>query len=130
MLEADHAARKYLESRKIPDIDLFYYAEEFGNWVHSIDPTYSTLPNDERIVIPFVNKAGELIAAQGRSLSNSKNAIRYITVKFCKEGRAIYGEDRLDYSKKVYVVEGPFDSVFLDNGIALAGCELANNFPG
>ena len=126
VLEADHMARKYLESRKIPHIDLFYYAEEFGNWVHSIDPTYSTLPNDERIVIPFINKVGELIAAQGRSLSNSKNAIRYITVKFCKEGRAIYGEDRLDYSKKVYVVEGPFDSVFLDNGIALAGCELAN----
>lgn len=47
-------------------------------------------------------------------------------MKFCKDGRAIYGEDRLDYSKRVYAVEGPIDSVFLDNGIALAGSELAH----
>lgn len=125
-LESNHIARKYLEARKIPDLGLFYYTQEFGKWVQSIDATYTNLPNDERIVIPFVNKEGELVAAQGRSLRDSKNTIRYITVKFCKEGRAIYGEDRLDYSKRVYVVEGPIDSVFLDNGIALAGCELAN----
>ena len=66
-----------------------------------------------------------MIAAQGRALSNS-SSIRYITVKFRKEGRIIFGEDRVDYSKRVYAVEGPFDSIFLDNGIALAGCELAD----
>ena len=125
-LPPDHIARVYLESRKVPHLDRFYFSDGFGDWVRSIDPTYTTLPNDERIVIPFVNKAGELVAAQGRCLSGSKNAIRYITVKFSKDGRAIYGEDRLDYSKRVYAVEGPIDSVFLDNGIALAGSELAH----
>lgn len=125
-LPPDHPARQYLESRKVPHLDRFYFSDGFGDWVRSVDPTYTTLPNDERIVIPFVNKAGELVAAQGRCLSGSKNAIRYITVKFSKDGRAIYGEDRLDYSKRVYAVEGPIDSVFLDNGIALAGSELAH----
>jgi hypothetical protein len=125
-LPTDHPAQKYLESRKVPHLDRFYFSNSFGDWVRSIDPTYLTVPNDERIVIPFVNKAGDLVAAQGRSLSGSKNAIRYITVKFCKDGRAIYGEDRLDYSRRVYAVEGPIDSVFLDNSIALAGCELAH----
>ena len=127
LLDPDHMARVYLESRKIPDMSLFYFAKEFGKWVQSIDATYGNLPNDERIVIPFINKAGELVAAQGRSLVDSKNTIRYITVKFCKEGRAIFGEDRIDYSKRVYVVEGPIDSVFLDNGVALAGSELTNS---
>jgi hypothetical protein len=115
-----------LQTRRVPDLDRFYFSNAFGDWVRSVDPTYTTIPNDERIVIPFVNKRGELVAAQGRCLSGSKNAIRYITVKFCKDGRAIYGEDRLDYSKRVYAVEGPIDSVFLDNAIALAGSELAH----
>ena len=125
-LPTDHPARQYLESRKVPHLDRFYFTDGFGDWVRSIDPTYSTIPNDERIVIPFVNKAGELLAAQGRCLSGSKNAIRYITVKFSKDGRAIYGEDRLDYSKRIYAVEGPIDSVFLHNAVALAGSELAH----
>lgn len=125
-LPTDHIARQYLAGRGVPHLDRFYFTNGFGDWVRSVDPTYTTLPNDERIVIPFVNKAGELVAAQGRCLSGSKNAIRYITVKFSKDGRAIYGEDRLDYSKRVYAVEGPIDSVFLDNGIALAGSELAH----
>jgi hypothetical protein len=125
-LPEDHIARQYLQTRRVPDFDRFYFSNAFGDWVRSVDPTYTTIPNDERIVIPFVNKRGELVAAQGRCLSGSKNAIRYITVKFCKDGRAIYGEDRLDYSKRVYAVEGPIDSVFLDNAIALAGSELAH----
>jgi len=125
-LPTDHIARQYLAGRGVPHLDRFYFTDGFGDWVRSVDPTYTTLPNDERIVIPFVNKAGELVAAQGRCLSGSKNAIRYITVKFSKDGRAIYGEDRLDYSKRIYAVEGPIDSVFLDNAIALAGSELAH----
>jgi hypothetical protein len=125
-LPTDHIARQYLAGRGVPHLDRFYFTDGFGDWVRSVDPTYTTLPNDERIVIPFVNKAGELVAAQGRCLSGSKNSIRYITVKFSKDGRAIYGEDRLDYSKRIYAVEGPIDSVFLDNAIALAGSELAH----
>jgi len=125
-LPPEHPARMYLESRRVPHLDRFYFSNAFGDWVRSVDDTYTTLPNDERIVIPFVNKQGELVAAQGRCLSGSKNAIRYITVKFGKDGRAIYGEDRLDYSKRIYAVEGPIDSVFLDNAVALAGSELAH----
>ena len=124
-LPPEHPARQYLESRKVPCLDRFYFSDSFGDWVRSIDPTYTSIPNDERIVIPFVNKRGELLAAQGRSISGSSRSIRYITVKFAKDGRAIYGEDRVDYSKRVYAVEGPIDSVFLDNSVALAGCELA-----
>lgn len=122
-LDADHPARVYMEARKIPDLNRFYFAHSFGDWVRSIDPQYTGVPNEERIVIPFVNKSGELVAAQGRALTGS--GIRYITVKFKKDGRAVYGEDRLDYSRRVYAVEGPLDAAFLPNAIALAGCELS-----
>lgn len=123
ILPTEHVARKYLENRHINCLDIFYYTKNFGDWVRSMDSSYTSVSNDERIVIPFFDKNGNIIAAQGRALSNS-SSIRYITVKFRKEGRVIFGEDRVDYSKRVYVVEGPFDSIFLDNGIALAGCEL------
>jgi len=123
-LDADHPARVYMEARKIPDLNRFYFAHSFGDWVRSIDPQYTGVPNEERIVIPFVNKSGELVAAQGRALTGS--GIRYITVKFKKDGRAVYGEDRLDYSRRVYAVEGPLDAAFLPNAIALAGGDNAD----
>ena len=122
-LDPTHPARAYMEGRKIPDLNRFYFAHSFGDWVRSIDPEYTSVPNEERIVIPFVNKSGELVAAQGRALTGG--GIRYITVKFKKSGRAVYGEDRLDYSRRVYAVEGPLDAAFLPNAIALAGCELS-----
>jgi hypothetical protein len=33
----------------------------------------------------------------------------------------------MDESKPVYVVEGPIDSLFLDNAIAMAGSDLSNS---
>lgn len=33
----------------------------------------------------------------------------------------VFGLDDVDFSKKVYVVEGPIDSMFIDNCIAMAG---------
>jgi len=125
-LEPTHAARKYMESRKIPKLYTFYFTTEFGAWVKGIDPTYSTLPDDERIVIPFRNKDGQLLGVQGRAIGGSKNSIRYITVKFVKDGRMIFGGDTVDYSRRVYATEGPFDSAFLDNGIAFAGSEIGD----
>ena len=125
-LPPDHAARKYCEGRRIPCPERFYFCEAFGDWVRGIDPTYTTVPNDERIVIPFLNKSGELLGVQGRAIGGSKNAIRYITVKFVKDGRMFFGGDTVDYSRRVYATEGPIDSVFLDNGIAFAGSELGD----
>lgn len=123
-LPEDHVALQYLKNRKIPHLERFYFSNDFGSWVSSMDSKYTSFPNDQRIVIPFFNKRGELIAAQGRCIGGSKNAIRYATAKFVDSDRVVYGEDHIDYSKRVYVVEGPIDSLFLDNSIAMAGCEL------
>lgn len=125
-LDAAHAAHRYCTGRAIPRLDRFYFCESFGDWVRGIDPTYTTVPNDERIVIPFLNKSGELLGVQGRAVGGSKSAIRYITVKFAKDGRMFFGGDTVDYSRRVYATEGPIDSVFLDNGIAFAGSELGD----
>ena len=36
----------------------------------------------------------------------------------------IYGLDRVDYGQRVYVVEGPIDSLFLPNAIAVSGASF------
>ena len=36
----------------------------------------------------------------------------------------IYGYDEINHEKPIYIVEGPFDSTFLDNSIAMVGSDI------
>jgi hypothetical protein len=74
-----------------------------------------------RLLIPFRDEKGEVFAYQGRSFG--KENPKYLTIKL-EERDKIFGLDRVDKSKHVYIVEGPFDSLFLDNCIAAAGADI------
>ena len=86
-----------------------------------------------RLVIPFFNKKDEVVAVQGRSLSmkdefNARTTLRYITVKSDKSiERLWYGMWRANPKKRVYVVEGPLDSMFIDNTVAMVGAASIEN---
>ena len=125
-LDKEHFARKYFESRKIPQSfkDKVYFAEDFKEWAQSVSKIdYSNLGKEEpRMVIPFFDMEGKLIAAQGRALG--KNELRYITVKVEEDSLKIYGLDRWNPEDHTYIVEGPIDSMFLPNCLAVAGGDL------
>jgi hypothetical protein len=72
-------------------------------------------------VIPFYDEDGNVFAAQGRAFG--KEQPKYLTVKFDDKPK-IFGLERVDWSKKVYVVEGPIDSLFLSNALAVAGADF------
>ena len=114
-------SKDYLYARGIFDGD-FYYAEKFQEFVNTLKPGFfeNTDYDERRIVIPLV-KDGELIGLQGRSLSYS--ALKYITVMLVEGAPKIYGFDSIDKKSTVYVVEGPFDSTFLNNCVALCGSD-------
>ena len=76
----------------------------------------------QRIIIPFYDSDKKLIAFQGRAFTNT--LLRYITIKIHEDSPKIFGLDRLDLKKPFYVVEGPFDSMFLPNCIAMAGSDV------
>jgi hypothetical protein len=121
-----HYARTYIAQRQIPveywnDI---YFINDFKSLVDKIEPDneYGITIKEPRIIIPFRNKEKRITAIQGRSFSNK--GLRYITIKVDKESPKIYGLDRVVPTNKVYVVEGPFDSMFLPNAIASAGSNL------
>lgn len=124
-LNKEHLARAYLENRKIPDkfLNKIYYCENFKQWTNQQKQTFDSIQNDEpRIIIPLINK-GEIFGFQGRSLrKNSK--VKYITIILDEKHPKIYGLDNVDWTKTVYIVEGPIDSMFVENSIAMVGADL------
>jgi len=121
-----HPAKKYILDRKIPSrfLDSLYYAEHFNEFAGRVDPD-KDCPKDSRIIIPMYDRAGNLFAVQGRSL-NPESSLRYITVRYPDTNLPkIYGLNLLNDKKVNYCVEGPFDSMFLPNAIAMAGSSVA-----
>ena len=127
-LAPDHPARLWVEKRKIPKSKHYklYYAPKFYEFAKKFAPKkYGVIKKDEpRLIIPFVDANGELIAFQGRAFG--KTDLRYITVKVNEEAPKIFGLDTIDRTKTVYVVEGPIDSLFVENACAMAGSGISN----
>jgi hypothetical protein len=120
-----HPAKQFLISRKIPPkwYDRLYYAYDFKGFCNELVPDFfkrehRQMPsNDRRIVIPWYDRDGVLRGFQGRALDPTSE-IRYITVKLHEDNIKCYGLDTVDFSKRIFVTEGPFDSLFLDNALA------------
>ena len=120
-----HFAKNYIQQRRIPEAfsSQLYYAEDFKQFVEDLGIAKDGLhTEDKRLVIPFYDKEKNLIAIQGRSLGESK--LRYITIKLHNDNPKVFGMDRIDEEKLIYVVEGPIDSMFLDNAVATADSNL------
>jgi hypothetical protein len=128
-LNKEHSARIYLENRKIPQdfLSKLFYCEKFKQWTNEQKETFESTKYDEpRIIIPLINN-GEIFGFQGRSLSK-KPKVKYITIILDENQPKIYGLDRIDWNKTVYVVEGPFDSMFINNSIAMVGADIDKMF--
>tara|TARA_R100000005_G_C4990913_1_gene198314 strand:+ start:107 stop:1159 length:1053 start_codon:yes stop_codon:yes gene_type:complete len=136
-LSANHVAVKFAEIRKIPKKrwDLLYYTDNYGKYAKLLDPDYNDITYDPRLVIPIFNKAGNVVGAQGRVLTmkgevNARSTLRYITVKADKSiDRLWYGLWRANPKKRIYVVEGPIDSLFISNAVAIVGAGAIDNIP-
>ena len=115
-------AKEYLEKRKL-DPEKFYYTPTFKKWANTLTKAFdSTQYDDARIIIPLYTAEGDLFGFQGRALGPSK--VKYITIMLNDEHPKVYGMDTIDTDKTVYVVEGPFDSTFISNCIAMCGADV------
>jgi len=123
-LNDGHPARQFVESRQLPEefySDL-YLCPKFFKW-----SKIQSQQEHPRLVIPFRDESGEVFAAQGRAFG--KESPKYLTIKF-QDKPKIFGLDRVDFAKRYYVVEGPLDSMFLDNCLAVAGADFRYLPPG
>ena len=113
-------AKEYLESRKLNPYK-FYYTDKFKSWTNSLKKVFDDTTKDEpRIIIPLFYQ-NTLVGFQGRALGPSK--IKYITIMLNDDAPKIYGLDEVQKDKTVYVTEGPFDSTFIPNAIAMCGAD-------
>ena len=115
-------AKEYLEKRKL-DPSKFYFAHKFKEWANTQKQTFDTIGRDEsRIIIPLHDTEKNLIGFQGRSLG--PNSVKYITVMINEDAPKIYGLDKVDNEKPIYIIEGPFDATLVQNGVAMCGSDL------
>ena len=119
---SNQLAKEYLEKRKL-NPEKFYFANKFKEWVNTQKPTFNKIVRDEsRIIIPMYDTQNNLIGFQGRTLGSSPN--KYITVMLSDDAPKIYGLDQIDFTKPIYIVEGPFDSTFIQNSVAMCGSDV------
>ena len=124
-LSTDHPARRWVQKRLIPSKSFsdLYLCESFYKFTNKLIPNkFPSLDGDHpRLLIPFKNEEGEVFAYQGRAFG--KEQPKYITIKL-EDRDKIFGMDKVDKDKVILVVEGPLDSLFLDNCIAVAGADF------
>ena len=118
-------ARQYLIDRKVPEYamkDIWFVPQ--AQTLHLLSDKYTdrVLGNDPRIVLPFYDENGELVGVSGRAINNSP--LRYLTMRFRDDVPLIFNLNNVDRTKTIYVTEGPIDSLFLPNGIAVAGSDF------
>lgn len=123
-LNISHLARQYLEERKIKDLDYFFYCPKFKEWTNQQKETFSDMRGDgPRIILPLYTAEKKLFGFQGRSLSKATK-LRYITVILDENQPKLFGLDKVNLNETVYITEGPFDSTFIRNSIAMCGSDV------
>ena len=124
-LPEDHPAKLYCIKRMIPEkyFDVLYLCDKFMTLVNKVKPnTYKVNTDHPRLIIPFFDTTNKLFAFQGRAFGNEQP--KYLTIKIDESKQKIYGLERINFTKDIKIVEGPIDSLFVNNSLAAAGADL------
>lgn len=127
-LPDDHPARLYLDPRLIPRgryADM-YFTEDFFGFTNSLLPgKFDNLSPSHRIILPLRTPLGRMFGYQGRAIHQVDPRMRYISIMLDKSMPKVFGMERIGPEGDVYVTEGPFDSMFFDQGLASAGGKIS-----
>lgn len=125
-----HAAYTYCTGRGIPErtYNDLYFAISM-NVFSKILPDYAETKFDDypRLILPFINKDGIVTHIQGRAVGDAQyipKDKRYVTLELVPDVSKAFGMNQIDNNKTVKVVEGPIDSLFLKNCVAMAGSDV------
>ncbi len=128
-LAPSHTCKKYVVSRQIPTTyhHKLFYSDQFMKWVNTMIPgkfSDSALVHDgPRLVMPCLDKSNKMFGFQGRSLNPDDN-VRYISILVDEDKPKLFGLDTVDVNRRFFVVEGPIDSMFIENAIASMGSRI------
>ena len=126
-LPETHPIFRYVKHRRIPTE--FYskigFTRRWKELSNEINPgTFEYINKDHpRLVIPSYDKRGVLKTLNGRAFSPDE--LRYQIIKAKPSANKVFGEERGNINNSIInIVEGPIDSFFVDNSIALSGAMI------
>jgi len=128
-LPPNHSCKKYVVSRQIPTTyhHKLFYTDSFMKWTNTMlagkFSDSALIYDGPRLVIPLLDKNNKMFGFQGRAL-NSEDQIRYISILLDEEKPKLYGLDTVDVNRRFFCLEGPFDSMFIENSIASLGSRM------
>jgi len=124
-LSEDHEAIQYVRSRGIPETQFhrLYYVEDVSK-IGQLKEKYreKITGKESRIALPFYDRQGRLTGLTMRAIDD--HHIRYLAINIVEDVVQIYNLDAVDFSKTVICVEGPLDSLFLSNAVAVGGSAM------
>jgi predicted RNA-binding Zn-ribbon protein involved in translation (DUF1610 family) len=110
----------YLKSRKVDKTDDIWFTSDMSKFAKFFPD--KELPKDKRIIFPIRNRKREVVGLSARTI-DPKNKMRYVLLNYLDQP-LIFGLDKVDIGRKVYVVEGAIDSLHLNNAVAVNGSDL------
>ena len=119
-LPSNNPAVAYCISRLIPKFQFkrLYYIDDMTKF-NQMENIPEIKVAEPRLVIPMWSSCGKLIGLACRSLAENAS-LRYLNIKI-DDSTQVFGLERVDPTKTIYVCEGPIDSLFLPNSIAVVG---------
>lgn len=128
-LPSEHYCIKYATKRCIPSKyhDKLLFTRHYNQFITTLVPDHGKqIVDDARLIIPFYDEYDELIAVSGRALETNDKTLRYVTIRTNdSKKKLIYGMNRVDLNRPIFLVEGPIDSLFIDNCLASGDANLA-----
>ena len=125
-LKEGHPVLEYVNKRKIPGsyFSKLFLCHKFMTFVNKVKPnTFHHVKGEHpRLIIPFYDNMGKIFAFQGRAFG--KEQPKYLTVKLDENKQKVFGLDRVNLQQHINIVEGPIDSLFIENCLAAAGADL------
>lgn len=128
-LSKDHPAIKFVDGRRLPTSSkqMLYYIDDITKLAKKIDAYKDAkLANNECILIPFYSADKRLIYIQCRFMHDYGQ--RYMTLIVDELHPKVFGLDRLNKANPAYILEGPFDSLFINNGLAMGGADISADY--
>jgi hypothetical protein len=126
-LPKGHPALDYVINRQIPEqywAEIFY-APKFMAWASTNSDRFNLkegAKDHPRLIIPWFDTDFKIFTYQARAFG--KETPKYYTINVETKTNKYFGENRLNPNRRVYVVEGPIDSFFLPNSVAVGSSAL------